>query len=168
MHARMHTHTHTYACTHAPDEGRGMAVTSSLEIIIKQVHLEGGFNRGGRIRVADCLRQIVPNRWASIRKWSFTQFFVFTWFVFKSGLIKDTVHQVKHSSASLLHYLKGLKGNSSALVSFTETLLLIFKQYQKNDRWEEWGNVGVFVWWYITIQMNALLKGFSLMWLFSG
>ena len=46
----------------------GRAVKNSLEIIIKQVHLEGGFKRGGRIRVAGCLRQIVPNRWASVRK----------------------------------------------------------------------------------------------------
>jgi len=50
-----------------------MAVKNSLEIIIKQVHLEGGFKRGGRIRVAECLRQIVPNRWASSRKRSFTK-----------------------------------------------------------------------------------------------
>ena len=45
-----------------------MAVKNSLEIIIKQVHLEGGFKRGSRIRVAECLRRIVPNRWASVRK----------------------------------------------------------------------------------------------------
>ena len=51
-----------------------MAV-KSLEIIIKQVRHEGGFKRGGRIRVAECLRQIVPNRWASIRKRSFTKCF---------------------------------------------------------------------------------------------
>ena len=57
------------------DEGMGMAVKNSLEIIIKQVRLEGGFERGGRIRVAECLRQIVPDRWASIRKWSFTKCF---------------------------------------------------------------------------------------------
>ena len=53
------------------DEGVGRAVKNSLEIIIKQVRLEGGFERGGRIRVAECLRQIVPGRWASIRKRSF-------------------------------------------------------------------------------------------------
>ena len=52
-----------------------MAVKKSLEIIIKQVRLEGGFERGGRIRMAECLRQIVPNRWASIRKRSFTKCF---------------------------------------------------------------------------------------------
>ena len=48
---------------------------NSLEIIIKQVCLEGGFERGGRIREAECLRQIVPDRWANIRKRSFTQCF---------------------------------------------------------------------------------------------
>ena len=62
-HARTHTHTHTES-----DEGMGRAVKNSLEIIIKQVRLQGGFERGGRIRVAECLRQIVPDRWASIRK----------------------------------------------------------------------------------------------------
>ena len=35
--------------------------------------LEGGFKRGGRIRVAERLRQIVPNRWATVRKRSFTK-----------------------------------------------------------------------------------------------
>ena len=65
-----HTHTHT-----ASDEGMGRAVKNSLEIIIKQVRLECGFERGGRIRAADCLRQIVPDRWASIRKRSFTKCF---------------------------------------------------------------------------------------------
>ena len=39
------------------------------------MRLEGGFERGGRIRVAECLRQIVPDRWASIRKRSFTKCF---------------------------------------------------------------------------------------------
>ena len=53
----------------------GRSVKNSLEIIIKQVRLEGGFERGGRIRVAECLRQTVPDRWASIRKRSFTKCF---------------------------------------------------------------------------------------------
>ena len=53
----------------------GRAGKDSLEIIIKQVRLEGGFERGGRIRVAERLRQIVPDRWASIRKRSFTKCF---------------------------------------------------------------------------------------------
>ena len=78
-HTHTHTHkhtTHTHTHTHtASNEGMGRAVKNSLEIIIKQVRLEGGFERGGRIRVADCLRQIVPDRWASIRKRSFTKCF---------------------------------------------------------------------------------------------
>ena len=77
-HARTHTHTHTHARAHThtvSDEGMGRAVKNSLEIVIKQVRLEGGFKRGGRIRVAECLRQIVPDRWASIRKRSFTKCF---------------------------------------------------------------------------------------------
>ena len=49
--------------THALD-----AVKNSLEIIIKKVCLEGSFKRGGRIRVAESLRQIVPNRWVSVTK----------------------------------------------------------------------------------------------------
>ena len=35
------------------DEGIGTAVKNSLEIIIKQVRLEGSFKRGGRIRVTN-------------------------------------------------------------------------------------------------------------------
>ena len=69
-----HTHIHTH--TQMSDEGMGRAVKNSLEIIIKQVRLEGGFERGGRIRVAECLRQIVPDRWASIRIMYFTPMFV--------------------------------------------------------------------------------------------
>ena len=57
------------------DEMMGRAVRNSLEIVIKQVRLEDGFERGDRIRVAECLRQIVPDRWASIRKRSFTKCF---------------------------------------------------------------------------------------------
>ena len=53
----------------------GRAVENSLEIFIKQVPLKDGFERGGKIRVAECLRQIVPDRWASIRKRSFTKCF---------------------------------------------------------------------------------------------
>ena len=69
--ARAHTHARTHARTHThrvSDEGMGRAVKNSLEIVIKPVRLEGGFKRGGRIRVVECLRQIVPDRWASIRK----------------------------------------------------------------------------------------------------
>ena len=65
-----HTHTHRVS-----DDGMGRAVKNSLEIIIKQVRLEVGFEREGRIRVAECLRQIVPDRRASIRKRSFTKCF---------------------------------------------------------------------------------------------
>ena len=53
-------HTHTYTHT-VSEEGMGRAVKNSLEIIIKQVRLEGSFARGGRIRVVECLRQIVPD-----------------------------------------------------------------------------------------------------------
>ena len=49
---------------------------NSLEIVIKQVHLEGGFKRGGRIRVAKCLKQIVPNRWTSEKNTYFYQMFL--------------------------------------------------------------------------------------------
>ena len=51
------THTHT-----ASDEGMGRAVKNSLEVVIKQVRLEGGFKRGGRISggvfEANCSRQM--------------------------------------------------------------------------------------------------------------
>ena len=55
----------------------GRAVKNSLEIIIKQVHLEGSFERGGRIKVVECLRQIVPDIWASVRKRCFTKYTVY-------------------------------------------------------------------------------------------
>ena len=67
-HTHTHTHTHMHAHTHPSDEGIGTAVKTSLEIMIKQVRLEGGFKRGGRIRVAKCLRQVIPNKWPSVRK----------------------------------------------------------------------------------------------------
>ena len=52
------THTHTLTLTHSASyKGIGRAVKKSLKIIIKQVSLEGGFKRGGRIRVAECLRK---------------------------------------------------------------------------------------------------------------
>ena len=67
-----HTHAHTHS---ASDEGTGTAVKNSLEIIIKQVRqiFRAAHKRGGRIRVAGSLRQTVPNRWASVRKLSFTK-----------------------------------------------------------------------------------------------
>ena len=40
MHTRTHVHAHTHTVS---DEGMGRAVKNSLEIIIEQVHLEGGF-----------------------------------------------------------------------------------------------------------------------------
>ena len=47
-------HTHTVS-----NKGMGRAVENSLEIIIKQVHLEGGFEREGRISVSgNCSRQM--------------------------------------------------------------------------------------------------------------
>ena len=70
------THTCARACTHSRiGRGVGTAVKNSLEIIIKEVRLEGGLKRRGRFKVAEFLRQIVPNRWASIRKRSFTKCF---------------------------------------------------------------------------------------------
>ena len=57
MRARAHAHarTHVRAHTHTvSDEGMGRAVKNSLERVIKQVRLESGFKRGGRIRVAEC------------------------------------------------------------------------------------------------------------------
>ena len=56
----------------------GRAVENSLEIVIKQVRLEGGFKRGGRIRVAECLRQIVPDVGQHKKKIFHQMFFVFT------------------------------------------------------------------------------------------
>ena len=55
--------------------GGGTAVEKSLEIVIKQVLLEGSFERGGRSRVAQCLTQILSNRWARVRRRSFTKCF---------------------------------------------------------------------------------------------
>ena len=50
-------------------------IKASLEKAIKQVRLEGGLERGGRIRVAECLGQTVSNSWASVRKRFFTKCF---------------------------------------------------------------------------------------------
>ena len=49
-----------HSCTPPTHTHVGIAVKKdSLEIVIKQVHLEGGFKRGGRIRVfeANCSKQ---------------------------------------------------------------------------------------------------------------
>ena len=67
----MQTHIRFCQAGHHGNE----VVKNSLEIVIEQVRLEGGFKRGGRIRVAECLRQTIPNRWASVRKRSFTKCF---------------------------------------------------------------------------------------------
>ena len=58
-----------------------MAVKNSLEIII------AGFERGGRIRVTECLRQIVPDSWARIRKNLSPNVFAFTRGVTKFRLL---------------------------------------------------------------------------------
>ena len=50
MHARARAHTHTHTVS---DEGMGRAVKNSLEIVIKQVRLEGGFN----VHVLVCVRE---------------------------------------------------------------------------------------------------------------
>ena len=71
----------------------GRAVKNSFEIIIKQVRLEGGFERGGRIRVAECSRQFVPDSWASIRKRSFTKYFR----VYTGGVTKVRVSDADHN-----------------------------------------------------------------------
>ena len=39
----------------------------NLETVTEQVCLESSLKRGGRIRVAECLQQIVLNGWASVR-----------------------------------------------------------------------------------------------------
>ena len=71
-HTHMHAHTHTH--THSVGRGDGQGCEKQFSNI-KQVRLEGGFERGGRIIVAECLRQIFPDRWASIRKRSFAKCF---------------------------------------------------------------------------------------------
>ena len=63
----MHTHTHTHTHT-VLDEGMGRAVKNSLEIIIKQVRLEGGFERGGGVFEANCSRQVGQHKKRSFIK----------------------------------------------------------------------------------------------------
>ena len=50
----------------------------SLEIVTEQVDLDGGFERGRRLRVAECLKQTVPDRWASVRNDLSADIYVFT------------------------------------------------------------------------------------------
>ena len=59
--------------THVRRGDRQGCEKDSLEIVTKQVRLGDGLERGGRIRIEECLRQTVPNRWASVRKWSITK-----------------------------------------------------------------------------------------------
>ena len=84
----------------------GRAVKNSLEIIIKRVRLEGGFERGGRIRVAECLRQIVPDRWASIRKRSFANCFC----VYTGGEVKGSEASTERQLATFLPRLDAGSG----------------------------------------------------------
>ena len=75
-HTHTWTHTHTHTHRHASDRRIGTAVKKTpffLSFFIEPVCLEGGFKTGSRIRVAECLRQIAPNRWASVRKGFFTK-----------------------------------------------------------------------------------------------
>ena len=70
-HTHTHTHTCAYTCTHTHAHMRAHAhgcEKDSLEIVIEQVNVEGSLERRGRMRVQECLRQTVLNRWASIRK----------------------------------------------------------------------------------------------------
>ena len=50
------------------------------------MRLEGGLERSGRIRVAECLRQTVPNRWASARNRS------------EQGMEKTVKNYIKHET----------------------------------------------------------------------
>ena len=68
-HTHKHTHTHWGLDTH------GCERADSLKIVTEQVGLEGSSERGRKLRVAECLKQTVPNRWASVRKWSFSRYF---------------------------------------------------------------------------------------------
>ena len=106
----MHAHTHT------SDKGIGMAVKNTLEIIIKQARLEGGFKRGGRIRVAECLRQIVPNRWACVRKRSFTKCFyliwlklnLYIWLISRLSCLDSPFHRPRYIIPASTHHEHGV------------------------------------------------------------
>ena len=63
-----HTHTpqpHTHMCARWGD--KHSCQKDNLETVTEQVCLESSLKRGGRIRVAECLQQIVLNGWASVR-----------------------------------------------------------------------------------------------------
>ena len=82
------THTHTHTCRTGNRHG---CEEDSLEIGVEEMSLWEALTEGGRIRVAECLRQTVPNSWASVRKRSFTQWsFVFTRGVQDSGVGRGT------------------------------------------------------------------------------
>ena len=69
MRALVHTHTHTHTHTLvAVGEGHGCEKTFKLEIVnvCEQMSLEGEFERARSIRVAECLKRTVPNRWVSV------------------------------------------------------------------------------------------------------
>ena len=89
MHAytRARTHTHMHAHTHVRWGNMHGCEKDSSEVGIVEVHPESGLERGGRSRVAECLRQTVPNRWASVRKWSSPNVFVSTWGVTKHEIV---------------------------------------------------------------------------------
>jgi len=71
------THTHTHAMHTHTLHGCGK---DSLEIAIEEANFDDSLKRHGRIRVAEWLRQIVQNRWASIGKCSFVKWFcVYKW-----------------------------------------------------------------------------------------
>ena len=63
MHSSMPAHTRA----HVRQGDRHGCEKDRLEIVTEQVCPEGYFKRGGKIKVAECLRQTVPNRWASVR-----------------------------------------------------------------------------------------------------
>ena len=60
-------HTHTWVHVGWWGVVRHSCEKDSLEIV-EQVCVEGGIERGGGNRVVECLRQALPNSWASIRK----------------------------------------------------------------------------------------------------
>lgn len=63
----LHTHTHTYELGVGGGGGVDTAVLKrQFSNSYEQVSLEGDFEKGRKIRVADCLRQTVSNRWASL------------------------------------------------------------------------------------------------------
>ena len=63
-----HSHTHTHTHTHG---WQGIKIimkieTGGLEVVSEQVSFKGSFERGSRLRLAECLRQTVPNGVTSV------------------------------------------------------------------------------------------------------